>query len=148
MKRSLVRLTQTALLTAFLTAPASAQAPALKLDESLREALERGCVGAQSVIITMEPGYREGLRASLTAHGDVVTGEFPALDAVAATIHCDDLSTLADFVTTRAVSANANVGVSAAARARASRNGSGASRTSPPSARPTCACSARWRSRS
>ena len=52
-----------------------------KLDESLREALERGCAGTQSVIVTTKPGYRQSLRDSLAAHGDVVRGEFPALDA-------------------------------------------------------------------
>lgn len=105
------------LVMALLPSVSYAQSTAgAKLDESLREAMERGCSGTQSVIITTKPGSREGLRAALTAHGDTVTGEFPALDAVAADIHCEDLSTLAGFATTRAVSANANVGVSAARR--------------------------------
>jgi subtilisin family serine protease len=88
--------------------------PTAKLDESLRESVERGCGGNQSVIITVEPGSREALRQALADHGDEVTGEFPAIDAVAATIHCDDLAVLASFGAIRAVSANATVGVSAA----------------------------------
>src|SRR5437667_332345 len=65
---------------------ASAQVVSQKLDETLRETVQRGCTGTQSVIIRTKPGYRQGLRASLTAHGDVVSGEFPALDAVTATV--------------------------------------------------------------
>ena len=100
-------------LTLFLTAlavPASAQTTEAKLDESLCESVERGCVGSQSVIIRTKPGYRQGLRDALTAHGDVVTGEFPALDAVAAEVYCDDLVTLASFISTSSVSVNAPVG--------------------------------------
>jgi serine protease AprX len=100
-------------LLALLPSTSYAQAtPGAKLDESLRELVERGCSGYQSVIITTKPGSREALRASLIAHGDAVTGEFPALDAIAANVHCGDLSTLAAFATTRAVSSNAKVGVS------------------------------------
>ena len=40
--------------------------------------------GKQSVIITVDPGYREALRLALSAHGDAVTGEFPAINAIAA----------------------------------------------------------------
>ena len=69
--------------------------PNAKLDESLRESVERGCAGTQSVIITTKPGYRQALRDSLAAHGDVVKGEFPSLEAIAADVHCEDLATLA-----------------------------------------------------
>ena len=94
-----------------VVAPAAAQAPTSKLDESLRESVERGCTGTQQVIIRTRPGYRQGLRDSLAAHGDVVTGEFPALDAVVADVHCDDLNTLAGFVSTDSVSFNGPVSV-------------------------------------
>ena len=100
--------------TALLSGTASAQTTNAKLDESLRESVERGCYGKQSVIITVDPGYREALRLALSAHGDAVTGEFPAINAIAAEIHCADLATLASFGSIRAVSANASVGVSAA----------------------------------
>jgi serine protease AprX len=111
MTRLFVRLTQTAfLLIWLLPAVASAQtASASKLDESLRETLNRGCTGAQSVIIRTRPGQREGLRASLAAHGDVITGEFPGIDAIAATVHCSDLTTLASFHAARSISSNASV---------------------------------------
>jgi serine protease AprX len=117
MTRRLVRLTQTAFLLSWLMpAVANGQTPyASKLDESLRETLDRGCTGAQSVIIRIRPGYREGLRASLAAHGDVVTGEFPGIDAIAATVHCSDLTTLASFHAARSVSSNAAVSGQAAA---------------------------------
>jgi serine protease AprX len=82
-----------------------------KLDESLRESLERGCVGAQPVIIRTKPGYRQALRDSLAAHGDLVRGEFPLLDAIAADVHCDDLSMLASFDSTASVSLNGPVAV-------------------------------------
>jgi hypothetical protein len=84
-----------------------------KLDETLRELIERGCVGMQSVIITVTPGNREGLREALASHGDPVTGEFSAINAIAATVHCADLTTLAGFGSVRAVSSNAIVGVNA-----------------------------------
>ncbi len=85
-----------------------------KLDESLRESVERGCHGRQEVIITVEPGYREALQPALSVHGDKVTGEFPAINAIAADIHCDDLVALAAFGSIRAVSTNAAIGVAAA----------------------------------
>src|SRR5262245_1435732 len=80
--------------------------PNAKLDESLRESIERGCAGTQSVIVTTKPGYRQSLRDSLAAHGDVVKGEFPSLEAIAADVHCEDLGTLAAFDSTMSVSLN------------------------------------------
>ena len=109
----LVRLTQIAFITTVLVAPARAQTPDAKLDESLRESVQRGCTGMQKVIIRTKPGYRASLRDALAAHGDVVLGEFPALDAVAANVHCDDLTALAGFVSTDSVSLNGPVAVQA-----------------------------------
>ena len=86
-------------------------APEAKLDESLRESVERGCVGTQPVIIRTKPGYRQAVRDSLAAHGDVIKGEFPALDAIAAIVHCDDLSTLPAFDSVASVSLNGPVAV-------------------------------------
>src|SRR5262245_50877733 len=87
LKHTVTALAVTAL---FVPATAYAQAAATdaKLDESLRESLERGCTGTQSVIVRTQPGYRQGLRNSLVAHGDIVKGEFPVLEAVAAVVHC------------------------------------------------------------
>jgi len=106
--------TVTALAVTALFVPATTYAQAAsdaKLDESLRESLERGCTGAQPVIVRTKPGYRQGLRDSLSAHGDVVKGEFPALDAVAADVHCEDLAALAGFDSTESVSLNGPVAV-------------------------------------
>ena len=111
LRKSAIALGVTALL---IPGAAAAQTNSqAKLDESLRESVERGCVGTQSVIVRTKPGYRQGLRDSLAAHGDLVRGEFPALDAVAAEVHCDDLTTIASFDSTDSVSINAKVGVQA-----------------------------------
>jgi serine protease AprX len=91
---------------------AYAQTPTdTKLDESLREAVERGCVGTQPVIIRTKRGYRQAVRDLLTAHGDVIKGEFPSLEAIAAVVHCEDLSTLPAFDSVESVSLNGPVAV-------------------------------------
>ena len=86
-------------------------APDVKLDESLRESVERGCIGTQPVIIRTKPGNRQAVRDSLTAHGDLIKGEFPSLEAIAAVVHCDDLSTLATFDAVASVSLNGPIAV-------------------------------------
>ena len=115
MVKSVAGLKQTAMAvaTALLipVAGAAQSVSDVKLDESLRESLERGCVGTQPVIVRTKPGYREGLRNSLAAHGDLVKGEFPALDAVAVDVHCDDLAALAAFDSTASISLNGPVAV-------------------------------------
>ena len=97
--------------------------PDAKLDESLRESIERGCTGTQPVIVTTKPGYRQCLRDSLAAHGDVVKGEFPSLEAIAADVHCEDLATLAGFDSTTSVSLNGPVAVQDLAGAQATLTG-------------------------
>ncbi len=110
MTNHLVRIQSAFLLALAIPALAFGQSTDSKLDESLRESLAIGCVGTKPVIIRTKPGYREGLRASLVAHGDQVSGEFPALDALSAVIHCEDLTTLGSFDSTNSVSSNAPVG--------------------------------------
>jgi len=83
--------------------------PPRKLDETLQDVVDRGCLGTQSVIIRTKPGYRQGMRESLTAHGDGVSAEFTSINAVAAEVHCDDLATLVSFDSTLSVSSNARV---------------------------------------
>src|SRR5688500_6221930 len=100
-----------ALVSVLFVAPAYAQAPDPKLDESLRESISRGCAGMQPVIITVRPGFRQGVRDSLTAHGDVVRGEFPALNAIAADVHCSDLTALAALSSTSSISFNGPIAV-------------------------------------
>ena len=80
-----------------------------KLDESLRQAIARGCSGTKSVIIRTQPGAREALRKSLMAQGRKVKGEFPALDAIVAEVRCADLPVLAAFDVTASVSDNAAI---------------------------------------
>src|SRR3954471_21527028 len=100
MTTRLVRLIQSVLLLSSLS-PGVTYAQTIepvaspKLDESLRQTIQQGCVGTRSVIVRTTPGYRQGLRDVLTHHGDVVNGEFPELEAVAAEVHCEDLATLA-----------------------------------------------------
>ena len=103
---NLARLLSIVTLVAAFAAPLAAEPRHAKLDEALRRTVERGCTGKKSVIVRTKPGYREGLRQSLAAHGDVVKGEFPALDAIAAEVHCDDLVELAGFGSTASVSEN------------------------------------------
>jgi serine protease AprX len=112
MTRRIVRFAQTAILVSALV-PAVAQAqtaPAPKLDESLRQALESGCTGTKPVIIRTKPGYRQAVRDALIAGGATVDGEFPALDAIIARVSCASLSGVADLTSTNSVSANAPVG--------------------------------------
>src|SRR5580765_2826702 len=109
--RILRLITQSTVLVALAVPTAAVAQPSPKLDESLRESVATGCVGTKPVIIRTQPGYREGLNTSLTAHGDVVKGEFPALDAIAAVVHCEDLERLASFVAVKSVSFNGPVGL-------------------------------------
>jgi len=80
------------------------------LDASLLNTLERGCTGTQSVIIRTRPGERERMKKSLLSQGRRVKGEFPALDAIAAEVQCDDLKTLVRSGNAISVSDNAIVG--------------------------------------
>jgi serine protease AprX len=80
-----------------------------KLDESLHRTFQRGCVTAPSVIIRTKAGYRGGLRDSLNAHGNTLSGEFSIIDALAASVSCDDLQTVAGFDSTLSISVNARV---------------------------------------
>ena len=122
----LTPLIRAVVLTTLVVAPAYAQTPDPKLDESLRESLSRGCVGMQPVIITTRPGLRQGVRESLAAHGDVVHGEFPALNAIAADVHCSDLAGLAALSATSSISFNGPV--ASAAKSERDREGKAANR--------------------
>ena len=67
--------------------------------------------GSAQTIDAAKLDYRKGLRSSLAARGDVVTGEFPSLDPITATVHCEGLTVLATFGSIRAVSTNGPVAV-------------------------------------
>ena len=106
---TLPRILITAALIAACGVPAAAEQRNSKLDESLRQAIARGCSGTKSVIIRTAPGARETLRKSLAAQGRKVKGEFPALDAITAEVPCADLAILATFKQTLSISDNAKV---------------------------------------
>ncbi len=103
---TLARLFTVAAVVATLGAPVSAEARREKLDKSLRQTVERGCVGTKSVIIRTKPGYREAVRRSLAHGGRKVKGEFPALDAITAEVKCEDLDSLAASLATASISGN------------------------------------------
>lgn len=64
-----------------------------KLDLVLRAAATRP-PEPQRVIVRTQPGRRAPLRAALLAHGDVIEAEHPALDALTAYVHGEDLLAL------------------------------------------------------
>ena len=103
---TLARLLTVATVVATLGAPVSAEARREKLDNSLRQTVERGCVGTISVIIRTKPGSREAVRLSLAQGGRKVKGEFPALDAITAEVRCEDLDSLAESLLTASISGN------------------------------------------
>ncbi|PYR13598.1 MAG: hypothetical protein DMG00_06425 [Acidobacteria bacterium] len=79
-----------ALLTLLFAIPAFAQGRDPKIDRRVRETLGAGAP-TQSVIITVETGYRPTLRAALQRHGDRIRAEHPIIDAVAVDIHSEDI---------------------------------------------------------
>ncbi len=103
---TLARLLTVATVVATLGAPVSAEPRREKLDKSLRQTVERGCVGTRSVIIRTKPGYREAVRRSLAQGGRKVKGEFPGLDAITAEVRCEDLDSLAASLATASISGN------------------------------------------
>ena len=80
-----------------------------KLDASLQSTIARGCVTPPSVIIRTEPGSRAGVRESLTQRGDVVSGDFPSINALSVRASCADLQVLASVDATLSMSVNARV---------------------------------------
>ena len=90
-----------------LAAPAAAQGGHSKLDKVLRAALRQGA--AHRVIITTRPGSRAALKAVLQAHGDLVQGEHPALNALTVTLHGEDLAALEADPAVLSISSDAEV---------------------------------------
>ena len=103
-----------------LAVPAHAQGTAQKIDEALTESLKTGC-STEQVIIRLKPGYRGGMKQSLRQHGDNVTAEHASIDAVTATVHCDDLKTMEGFPSVLSISKDAIVRADAAATKRNAR---------------------------
>jgi len=88
-----------------------------KLDRTLRGAVARP-PEPQRVIIRTEPGRRAALRAALVAHGDVIEADHPALDALTAYVHGEDLAALAADPSVRSVSCDCEVRAPRIARGR------------------------------
>src|SRR5438067_10468952 len=73
------------------TTAASAARKHLRLDTSLRAAIESGAHDAQRVIIRVRPDARAAVRRSLAAHGDAVLAEHESIDAITAVVGADEL---------------------------------------------------------
>src|SRR5689334_6613197 len=72
-----------------------AQGRHANIDRALGAALASGAK-TQRVIITVKPGFRDGIRDALRKHGDVIKSEHPFVDGIAAVVHSSDVAELAD----------------------------------------------------
>lgn len=90
-----------------------------KVDSALTESVASGAQ-TQRVIITVEPGFRDGVRDALKKHGDVIKSEHPSIESIAAVVHSADVSELANHPGVRYVSSDATV-FAGAARVRPTR---------------------------
>src|SRR5580765_4293065 len=79
-----------------------------KIDRAVAESLAAGDK-AQRVIITMQPGFRDGVRDALKKHGDVIRSEHPLVESIAATVHSGDINELASHPGVKYVSSDATV---------------------------------------
>jgi serine protease AprX len=79
-----------------------------KLDRQLRESLTKA-PRPERVIIRTKDGHRAALRLALEAHGDVVTGDHPEVEALSAVVHGEDLLALANDPSVESVSSDATV---------------------------------------
>jgi serine protease AprX len=79
-----------------------------KIDKALTDALVSGAKTAR-VIVTMEPGFRDGVRDALKKHGDVIKAEYPSIESIAAIVHSEDITELANHPGIKYVSADATV---------------------------------------
>lgn len=85
-----------------------AQGRHAKIDRALADALASGETTAR-VIITVKPGFRDGIRDALRKHGDVIKSEHPSVEAIAAEIHSGDVQELAAHAGIQYVSIDATV---------------------------------------
>src|SRR5262245_8684374 len=78
-----------------LSTPAFAQGSRNpKVDRALQDALRTGAP-TQSVIVTVEQGYRSTLRDALQKHGDRIKSEHPLIESLAVELHSEDVAELA-----------------------------------------------------
>src|SRR5262245_57205384 len=83
-----------------LSAPAAiagqdAQRRHANMAGALADALASGET-TQRVIITVKPGFGDGIRDALRKHGDVLRSEHPLVNSIAAEVHSGDIGALAD----------------------------------------------------
>ena len=97
-----------------------AQGRHAKIDRALQDSLASG-ERSQRVIITVKPGFRDGIRDALRKHGDVIKSEHPSVDAIAAVVHSSDVAELADHNGVAYVSIDATVYAGAASNWRSAR---------------------------
>jgi serine protease AprX len=86
----------------------AAAPPTGHIDRGVRRSLEMGAATLR-VIISFNPGCRDGWRTALQQHGDVVSGDFPLIDAVSGEIHSQDVDTLAHDPCVKAISSDATL---------------------------------------
>src|SRR5918912_1704876 len=85
-----------------------------KIDKAVRDALAAGAP-TQSVIITVQPGYRDTIRQALQQHGDVIKSEHPLIDAIAVQLHSSDIAEIANQPWVNTIGADAIVSAKAVA---------------------------------
>src|SRR5262245_12933516 len=86
-----------------------------KIDRALEDSLAAG-EKSQRVIITVKPGFRDGIREALRKHGDVIKSEHPSIEAIAAVVHSSDIGELVDHDGVAYVSIDATVNAGASWR--------------------------------
>jgi serine protease AprX len=92
-----------------LSATSVAAAPSTShIDRGVRRSLAAGAATLH-VIITFNPGCREAWRSALQQHGDVVSSDFPLIDAVSGQIHSQDVDALANDPCVKAISSDATL---------------------------------------
>ena len=96
-------------MAALVAAPAAAGPNRDKLDLALRQKMESGTPSTTRVIITVKHGLRPLLRDALRKHGDALIAEHPAIEAITAEVHGEDLEALAADPAVAAVSSDAEV---------------------------------------
>jgi len=84
-----------------------------KIDGALTDSIAAG-EQTQRVIVTMQPGFRDGVREALRKHGDIIKSEHPLVESIAAIVHSEDVNELANHPGVKYVSADATVFAGAA----------------------------------
>src|SRR5215475_14039838 len=93
-------------LTTAAPALADAQILSAKVDRAVRESQQAGAQ-TQSVIISVQPGYRDALKEALQQHGDVISAEMA--DALTVELHSGDIDEIANQPWIDSVAADSTV---------------------------------------